>query len=527
MPCSLGINCNFLKLDLLFAGKIRRKCHIILAFPIMKIRGWLTGCLLLSLVSGRAQNTGPVPSCPPPIRYTLLDGSFFIDDCAIYARPTILQPLRGTFDLILQQNTPPYFKYAVRNVDFHAGPGFSGLVHITGAGTFVRFEEVARIRDLQLAVQVQDAITNRFAYFTNSTSVQPVYFPMIEVTLGQTNGTPLSTYQMHILAAPVREVWFSVNKAITITNADGTTRVVSPGDLLSSCGRVVKSNIDLVGGLGVMPVRPDLGLDAVDVACGGEILFSIPQYVFSETLGPIQHGDLLSSRGSIVKRNQDLLAAFGVPSSAPDAGLDAVQLMPDGEILFSTQSNVITGAAQNLGRGDILSDKGIVFRSNEELLARFHPTVTNYDYGLDALYVLPSGEIWFSTEEGFTDTQLGKISPGDVLSDQGYRVFRNNQLLSAFGPHDATVDYGVDALFVVTGTRPTPGPVRLLDWQFDRQIRQIRLNWDGEGDVFQVERAPGLSGPWEPCSPILPDLNFDDSSPSTNSSQWFYRIRQW
>ncbi len=493
----------------------------------MKMFGWLTGFLLLGLLAGKAQNSGAVPNYPPPIRYTLLDGSSFVDDCLICGRPVILQPLRGTFDLVLQQNTPPYIKYAVRNVDFHAGPGFFGPVHITGSGTYVRFEEFAVLQDMQLAVQVEDGITNKFAYFTNSTPAQPLPFPMIEVELGQTNGTTLHTYEMHLLAAPLREAWFSINKTMTATNADGTTKVISPGDLLSSCGRVVKSNIELVGNLGVMPIVPDLGLDAVDVTRRGEILFSIPQDVFSETLGPIQHGDLLSSRGRIVKRNQELLAAFGVPASGPDAGLDAVELMPDGEILFSIQSNLITSASQKLGRGDILSDKGIVFRSNRQLLAKFHPAVTNYDYGLDALSVLPSGEIWFSVEEGFTDSQLGKISSGDVLSDQGYRVFSNSQLVSAFGPQDATADYGADALFVVTGTRPSPGQPWLIGCQFDRQHNRMCLNWDGDGDVFQVERAPGLSGPWEPCSPILPDLTFEDDSGPTNGNQWFYRIRQW
>jgi len=216
-----------------------------------------------------------------------------------------------------------------------------------------------------------------------------------------------------------------------------------------------------------------------------------------------------------------------VPPSAPDAGLDAVQLMPDGEILFSIQSNVITSTSQKLGRGDILSDKGIVFRANRQLLAKFHPAATNYDYGLDALSVLPSGEIWFSVEEGFTDSQLGKISPGDVLSDQGYRVFSNSQLLSAFGPRDTAVNYGLDALFVVTGMRPSPEPVQFLGCQFDWQNNRMCLSWDGDGDVFQAERASSLSGPWEPCSPVLPDLTFDDESGPTNGNQHFYRIRQW
>src|SRR5206468_8080166 len=119
---------------------------------------------------------------------------------------------------------------------------------------------------------------------------------------------------------------------------------ISAGDLLSNRGRVVKRNRELASQLGVMPPVPDIGLDAVQVTRRGEILFSIPGNVFSETLGPIQHGDLLSNRGAIVRRNQQLLAAFGVATNSPDAGLDAVQLLPDGQILFSTRSNVVLDA---------------------------------------------------------------------------------------------------------------------------------------------------------------------------------------
>ena len=57
------------------------------------------------------------------------------------------------------------------------------------------------------------------------------------------------------------------------------------GDLLSSAGRVVRRNNDLTRNLGLMPIAPDVGLDAVDIIAGGEILFSINQDVFSETLG--------------------------------------------------------------------------------------------------------------------------------------------------------------------------------------------------------------------------------------------------
>jgi len=288
---------------------------------------------------------------------------------------------------------------------------------------------------------------------------------------------------------------------------------------------VVKRNIDLVGRLGVMPIVPDLGLDAVQVTRRGEILFSIPSNVWSESQGLIQHGDLLSNRGVIVRSNQNLLAAFGLPPPQPDAGLDAIQVMTDGEILFSIRSNVVAKSDLTLARGDILSDRGRVFRSNRDLLANFHPAITNRDFGLDALHILPSGEIWFSVEEGFADNQIGEVQAGDLLSSLGHRVFSNRQLVAAFAPADPAQDYGLDALFVVTDMRSPALAPRIVNVR--RAGGAIHVDWDGDGDVFQLEHTSSLSGPWLPCSPILPDLFFDDANDLTTGAAGFYRLRQW
>jgi hypothetical protein len=455
--------------------------------------------------------------------YTLLEGSYFVDDCLICGRPTIEQPMRGTFDLVLRQYTPPYISYAMQNIDFFTeGPWLQR--DISGAGTYVRFEEFARLQDMTLAVKVSDQYTNRPAYFTNQTRVATNSFPLIRAHLMETNGTLLQTFSMEIFAAPVREIWFSTLRSFTSTNRNTPTNKISAGDLISNRGRVVKRNIDLVGRLGVMPSVPDLGLDAVDVTRRGEILFSIPVNVFSETLGPIQHGDLLSNRGAIVRRNQDLLAAFK-PASTADAGLDAVQVMPDGEILFSIQSNVVVSSSLTLGRGDILSDRGRIFMTQRQLLAKFQPAVTNHDFGLDALHVFPGGEIWFSVEESFTDQRLGSIQAGDLLSNNGYIILRNRSLLTEFAPSDPSQDYGLDALFVVTDTqlsRPCPRIIRQISTG-----NQIHLEWDGDGEVFQVEHATSPVGPWVPCTEIVADLSCDIDAEVSADSAHFYRLRQW
>jgi len=474
----------------------------------------VAACVLLVCGPAFAQFTNRV-------FYTLLDSSVLIDDCLICDRPTIKEPLRGTFELIPRQITPPYSGYVVSNINFATRPGMGLERRITGSGTYVRFEEFAMLQDMTLTLQIKDSYTNRTARFTNESRSITRPFPLIGINLRQTNGTLSQTFSLRLLAAPVREIWFSTTRSLTSTNRPSPTNMISAGDLISNYGRVVKRNHELTRNLGVMPLVPDLGLDAVQIGKRGEILFSIPGKVFSETLGPIQHGDLLSTRGDIIKRNQQLLSAFR-PGTTNDAGLDAFRILPSGEILFSIQSNLVTAVGTKLSRGDILSDQGRILMANQQLMANFHPTVTNYDFGLDALHILPSGEIWFSVEEGFTDSQIGAVKAGDLLSSYGFRVFNNEALVAAFAPADPSLDYGLDALFVVTDTEPVRAAPR-----FVRQSAaggSLHLEWDGDGAVFQIEHASNLGGPWTNCSPVLPDLSGD---PERNEPSGFFRLRQW
>lgn len=286
---------------------------------------------------------------------------------------------------------------------------------------------------------------------------------MIHISLEQTNGTFIQVFQLDLAAAPVREIWFSTVSGFTSGYyGQPPTNHVSAGDLISVSGRIVKRNHELIGRLGIMPIAPDIGLDAVDVLPSGEIALSVEEDIFSETLGPLQHGDLLSSQGRILHSNQDLLARFVPQPPAPDVGLDAVQVLDHGEVLFSIETNIFSERlGVTLRRGDLLSNTGQVLRTNQQLLVRFHPSNPAKDYGLEALYVWPHGEIWFSTEEGFQDQMLGPILPGDLMSDLGHVVFRNLELLNAFAPVEDLADFGLDALFIVTdAATPAAPPLR-------------------------------------------------------------------
>jgi len=204
-----------------------------------------------------------------------------------------------------------------------------------------------------------------------------------------------------------------------------------------------------------------------------------------------------------------------------------VQIMTNGEIYFSITTNLVSPQIGMLFRGDILSDQGRLVKSHQQLLSRFHPSVIDHDYGLDALYVWPGGEIWFSTEEGFTDTQLGPIQPGDLLSDQGFVVFLNLELTSAFAPVEDLSDFGLDALYIVTDAiLPAPAP-RIRSIKLVSPSGDISVGWDGLGRVFQVEKAMRVTGPFLPTSSIVPDLSWIDFGASQTNAEGFYRLRQW
>jgi len=304
-------------------------------------------------------------------------------------------------------------------------------------------------------------------------------------------------------------------------------RPVSSGELLSHLGRVVKKYLDLVGKLGIMPIVPDVGLDAFDIAPGGEVLFSLEQDVHSETLGHLQHGDLLSDRGRVVRTNQELTSAFSPQPPAPDVGLDAVQMMDDGEILFSIEEELFSETLGVMLRpGDLLSDKGVIVRSNEELLANFKPVEGQGDVGLDAIHVWPGREIWFSTGVTFQSKTLGAVGEGDLLSDGGWIVFRNHELLQHFRPLDYLGDFGLDSLFIVIERYVAAPSTRKIELEVDEGSGDVRIEWLSDGRVFQVERADDPRGPYVAVAPISPQQVYIDAA-ALSKKKSFYRIRGW
>jgi len=488
---------------------------------------WFPMLLVLSALTHLSRAQIPLPQ--ETVTYTLLPGSVLMDDCPICGRPTIQTPLRGAFTLRFLEENPLFRTYAVEDLDLIAESG-SLAYKVQGGGTYQIGGEVAIQQDLRLDVRIDDGFTNRTVYFTNTTAFVERLWPMFQAHVRQTNDTPLQVFDLVLSAAPLHEIWFSTAHNLTSGNRPPPEEAISQGDALSHTGRVVRRQAHLTQALGIMPITPDLGLDAMDVQPGGEILFSLREDVFSESLGPLQHGDLLSDQGRVIARNQDLTAAFSPMPPVPDIGLDAVHVMEDGEIWFSTGSDLFS---ETLGgwirRGDLLSNRGVVIRSQAQLLQRFHPAAkpagnSDADHGLDALYAWLGGEIWFSLEEGFQDDELGPIQPGDLLSDQGYVVWRNLDLVNPFAPLEDLADFGLDALFIVGDLLPAAPPPQFTLITIHPKQDILSLEWSGRGRAFQVQRSESVTGPFEPASPIMPDFRFEEDTTSPNA---FYRLRQW
>jgi hypothetical protein len=479
---------------------------------------WLLFVALASLPSALAQ----VPAAGP-WRYTLLEGSTFTDDCPVCGRPTIAYPMRGTFDLLLDNAGPLFTTYHLTNIQFSTDAKSAAFYSVTGNGTYRLGGEVAVQQGMALQTDVCSfAPACRDVAFTNESGGVTRGFPLIEISVVQTQASLFSVYTMNIVAAPARELWFTVTNGFTPTN---DAPVVHAGDVLSRSGRIVRTNARLLESVGLTNPPAVLRVDAFDVAPGGEIFFSLNQDVTSPTLGSLHHGDLLSNRGRIVRSNQQLTAAFGIQPVVPDVGLDAVCVKANGEILFSIRTNIFSeGKGTMLFGGDVLSSQGIVVKRNTELRTRFHTNIPAPDLGLDALYVWPNGEIWFSLETGFPDSQLGDISAGDLLSTEGIIVFKNAELVSAFRAPESASNFGLSDIFVVTDLAMA-GPPRFFLPRI--QTNSLALQWTGTNRVFQLERAPGVTGSWQPLGEIDPGPFYIDTGAVSSNAQSFYRLRGW
>ncbi|HEB60482.1 MAG TPA: hypothetical protein ENJ06_01515 [Phycisphaeraceae bacterium] len=300
-------------------------------------------------------------------------------------------------------------------------------------------------------------------YLTTPTGPLPVPMPLnmegimtrdVLVVQGDNGNVPDGGMALTIAADRQefhREALFSTEIGFSAIIGDPVF-LISDGDLLGVRRCLHKRNGDLTENLGFMPPVPDLGLDAVTLADHDPVLFSLEEGMFSETLGWVGDGDLLSDSGHIVRTNAQLIHAFQ-PETPGDVGLDAVHADTFADsargFLFSVERDFISALYDcPIRHGYLLAENGDIVATNHDLLAHFHPPYDidpDHDFGLDAVFIRRNGEIWFSVEEDFMDAQLGLIRDGDLLSNRGYVVARNLQLLHGCSPLEDLDNFGLDA----------------------------------------------------------------------------------
>ncbi|HAM72736.1 MAG TPA: hypothetical protein DCM86_13930 [Verrucomicrobiales bacterium] len=485
------------------------------------------GSLLLSIGAGAQTSQPAAIPLGASWHYTLTRGSTLLEECPPCAHVSSPEPISGSFTLTQELVPGPLSRYRITDIDFVSTLGAPREYRITGTGIYEILSEFAVIQSIALDLEITTPNATLRASMSSPGTLPGRRFPMMQVRSDQTNGSFAQVFHLDLMAAPFREIWFSTATGFHDSLWSKATNGVSDGDLLSTSGRTVRRNADLAGLLGVMPPLPDLGLDGMNPLPGGGMVYSVTKPAFSERYGPVQPGDLLSDRGPVLRSNASLLAPFGVSPGTPDAGLDAIWVWDTGELWFSVArdfSSPLLGT--KVGHGDLLSTSGVIIRRNKELLARFHPEAPIPDLGLTAVHVWPSGEIWFAVTTGFTDSVLGPLQAGDLLSDQGYVVAQNRELLTLFSPMEDLASFGLDALFVVTDLSVL-SPPRLGTPVCDGAWQAWQLRWQGPGRVFQPERSPALQGVFSPIGPIDSATSLIDPVGPERRPSGFFRVRQW
>src|SRR5438874_1422529 len=175
-------------------------------------RGLLLASALFGL--GRATAVAQSPTTNQPWAYLLLHDSYLLDDCLFCDRISIPVPMRGTFSVRLIDETPISARYALDDINFTAG---DRPYLVKGGGTIEISGEIAVTFRMSLELQIDDGFSNKVCYFTNTTSGLDSQWPMMNITVAQSNGIPAQIYTLRLAAAPVREIWFSTARFFTAT----------------------------------------------------------------------------------------------------------------------------------------------------------------------------------------------------------------------------------------------------------------------------------------------------------------------
>jgi hypothetical protein len=467
--------------------------------------------------------------------YRLVPESTLTANCSNCEPSAITYQLRGQLEI---SGGGSYLWF--NKIDFHTVGGVGRQYHITGSGsrscaTSWPIPGTMWTTTL-LSLDIDDGVTNKTCAFYNRMlgGCSPWGEQILSFSSSQqSDGTQTTIFSIMFTCAPVQEIWFSTVRGMTPAEPGNGPSLLENGDILSDSGRVVRSVADLLRPFGIeASVASGCDVDALSVSAGGELVFSLRADVVSPTAGLLRHGDLLSSTGAVFKTNAQLLENFGIAATNVDVGLDGVEIAVSSGSLFSITTNVFS---EKLGvmltSGDLLSVGGKVVATSQNLLSAFQPEPKDGAYGLTGFHVWTANtaaitEVWFSTETGF-QSALGPIAAGDLLSNHGYIVCRNLELVSNFQPIEDMADFGLDALFVIAPLQNTPTAPSLALPALSIAPAGVDLRWTTSARVAQLQAAADSSGPYLPLSPIQTEMQWFDAVETATNTARFYRLQVW
>jgi len=85
-------------------------------------------------------------------------------------------------------------------------------------------------------------------------------------------------------------------------------------------------------------------------------------------------------------------------------------------------------------------------------------------------------------------------------------------------------NYLRDIVFVPAGSTETT-PIHIIEIRSDLAAKSITLTWEGDGPLFQVEKATDITGTFQPLGAAQSARVFSDANALQNGSRAFYRVR--
>ncbi|HRI15241.1 MAG TPA: hypothetical protein PLX89_19780, partial [Verrucomicrobiota bacterium] len=355
--------------------------------PILSLGLFLLG----QLVSRSGVAASSIPPEGEEWRYQLLHESTYVDDCPPCGRPTFLQPLRGSFWITPGHSDPLFTRYELRQVAFTVGGVGPDSIRLEGSGELEVGGEVALTHRMTLHLKVTAPGRTEDVAFDSGLQIGEPNWLWLAVSLTEVEPRPFRVLTLTLDAMPIRDLWFSTAHGFTAALLGPKPIPVSAAEVLSDQGRVVVPLAQIEEALHLEHQEPPINLDALTVAPGGGVEFSLQVDAPSSSLTTVHHGDLVSLAGQRVKSLVDFASVIGPEPPVTDLGLDAVEHLDDGTFVFSTRESVFSQVlGDTVSRGDVMATSGHRVRTQRELLQAFKPLHPERDYGLDALVVWPS-----------------------------------------------------------------------------------------------------------------------------------------